>query len=96
MLLLSINFLYISHLRSQVSSRDAVISSYESEVRDQKSRIALLEEQAKNDNTKTLIRTRYIEREARNARPEDNAPFNPALGDSLRGLWELDQSRRNQ
>lgn len=91
-----LNFIYISHLRSQISSRDLIISQYEADSIEQKNRISLLEEQAKVDNTRTLRRTRDIEREARNARPEDNAPFNPALRRSLERLWELDQSRRNQ
>lgn len=88
-------YFYISHLRSEISDRDSIISKYEADSIEQKKLILVLEEQARKDNRRILNQTKDIEREARDARPEDNAPFNPALSRSLERLWELDQSRRN-
>lgn len=94
--ILILTSLYIRHLQSVISSKDLLLQQYETEAQIQKEQISLLEEQARKDNTRTHRTIRQIEREAQNAKPEDNAPFNPALTHTLERLWELDQSRRNQ
>lgn len=87
---------YIFFLHSVIDSKNSLISKYETEAVKQQEQISILEEQAKIQNSRTRRTIKQIEREAQNAKPEDNAPFNPALSHTLDRLWELDQSRRNK